>query len=179
MQQLVALLAVAVAVAGCTVKSITADPASAVAPPAAPRYIVLGHVKPVYQSWEPYRLDFTDGFAAWFKENPGVPDAVTDREAQFPDDAVILMGTITDIDEGSLPLRWVVGLGAGQAQVKGEFEIVDQTGRVLSRFQARESYLGGVGFRGPDILNMHDLMRRFSETVAKSTRKWANGEPLE
>src|SRR5688572_32741428 len=46
------------------------------------------------------------------------PDAVTDRSAAFSPDAVILTGTITEIDKGNWPLRWLVGMGAGQAQVK-------------------------------------------------------------
>jgi hypothetical protein len=173
------VLAMTAAVSGCTFKSIKVDPDAALSPPARPRYIVLGHVTPADPAWEPYRLQFAEGFAQWFRENPGVPDAVTDRAAPFPDDAVILMGTIIDVDEGSLPWRWAVGLGAGQAQVKGQFQLVDETGRVLGRFQARESYLGGVGIRGPDLMTMHGLVRRFSETVARSARRWANGEPVE
>jgi len=169
----------AMVVSGCTFAAIEADPDRALAPPNKPRFIVLGHVRVADPAWQPYREHFAQGFADWFKNNPGVPDALTDRAARFPDDAVILMGTITDIDEGSSALRWLVGMGAGQARVKGDFDIVDATGQVLTRFNARESYLGGVGIRGPGFVNTGDLVRRFSETVAKSTRKWANGEPLD
>jgi hypothetical protein len=179
MRGFVLLLIVAITLSGCTFATIEPDPQRALAPPNKPRFIVLGHVQAANPAWEPYREDFAQGFAEWFKRNPGVPDALTDRAARFPDDAVILMGSISDVEEGNSALRWLVGMGAGQAHVKGDFEIVDATGKVLTRFTARESYLGGVGIGGPGFLNTGDLVRRFSETVAKSTRKWANGEPLD
>ena len=167
-------------VSGCTFAGIEADPPwGRAAPPHNPRFIVLGHVQAADPAWEPYREHFADGFADWFKRNPGVPDAIRDRAVRFPEDAVILMGTITDIDEGNSAVRWLIGMGAGQARVKGQFQIVDAAGRVLTRFNARESYLGGAGIGGPGFLNTEDLVRRFSERVAKVTRRWASGEPLD
>ena len=172
------LIIAATMIGGCTFAGITADPPG-VASPESPRFVVLGHVETADPAWQPYRESFAEGFADWFRRNPGVPDAITDRAAVFPHDAVLLMGTITEIDEGNAPLRWLIGLGAGQARVKGDFQVVDGGGRVLTRFDAQESYLGGAGIGGPGFLSTEDLVRRFSERVAKSMRKWARGEPLD
>ena len=80
---------------------------------------------------------------------------------------------------GNAPLRWLIGMGAGQAQAEGDFEILDDTGHVFTKFHARESYLGGAGIRGPGFLDMEDLVRRLGETVAKSARRWANGDRID
>ena len=179
MRRLIIFAMVAILVSGCTFTAIKAGPESAVPLQSKPRVIVLGNLKAADPLWEPYRLHFARGFVEWFQQNPGVPDVLTDRAAQLPAEAVILTGTITEVDKGNVALRWLVGMGAGQARVKGDFEIVDPTGQVLTQFNARESYLGGAGIGGAGFLDMEDLVRRFAETVAKATRKWANGEPMD
>ena len=179
MQRFLMIAVGALMVSGCTFNAVKPGLESALAPTNKPAFIVLGDVKAADPQWEPYRLHFGRGFEEWFKKHPGVPDAVTDRSAAFPPDAVILTGTITEIDKGNWPLRWLVGMGAGQAQVKGDFEIINAHGQVISQFSARESYLGGAGIGGVGFLDMEDLVRRFAETVAKATRKWANGEPMD
>ena len=179
MRRLLLLVTATFVVSGCTFPAVKADPGTALTPPSKPPFIVLGPVTAADPDWEPYRQPFVDGFATWFRNNPGVPDALTDRAAEFPAGAVVLTGTITQVDEGSWPLRTFVGMGAGRQHVSGDFEIVDAAGQRLTRFNARETYLGGVGFRGPSLLSMEDLVRRLSETVAKSARRWANGEPVE
>jgi hypothetical protein len=93
-------------------------------------------------------------------------------------DSVVLRGTITEVDKGSAVLRFLIGMGAGQAQVKGAFEIARPDGAVLASFTARESYLGGAGIGGAGLLDTDDLIRRFAETVAKTTRDWARGESI-
>jgi hypothetical protein len=62
--------------------------------------------------------------------------------------------------------------------VKGVFDLARPDGSVLATFTARESYLGGVGIGGAGLLDVDDLMRRFGETVAKTTRDWARGEGI-
>jgi hypothetical protein len=91
----------------------------------------------------------------------------------------VLVGTITNLDKGSAAMRWIVGMGAGQAKVNGDFEIQTLDGRPLARFSARESYLGGAGIGGAGFLDMEDLVRKFAETVAETTLKWNRGEPIQ
>ena len=179
MRSFLLLVIATVVVSGCTFKAIKSDPDTALTAPSKPPFIVLGRVAAADPEWDAYRQPFVDGFATWFKKNPGVPDTITDRAAEFPAGAVVLMATITEVDEGSWPLRSFVGMGAGRAHVSGDFQIVDATGQPLTRFNARETYLGGFGLRGPALLSMEDLVRRLSETVAKSVRRWANGQPVE
>jgi hypothetical protein len=179
MQRLLLLVVVVFVVSGCTFSTIKPGPDGVLAPPNKPAFIVLGNVRAADPQWQPYPFHFARGFEEWFRKNPGVPDAVTDRSAPFPADAVILTGTITEVDKGSPALRWLVGMGAGQAHVKGDFEIMTVDGQVLTQFNARESYLGGAGFRGGGFLDMEDVVGRLAETVAKATRKWANGEPID
>ena len=94
-------------------------------------------------------------------------------------DAVVLSGRITEVEEGSAALRFIVGMGAGQARIRGEFEIAAPDGATLAKFSARESYLGGAGIGGVSMLDMDGLMKRFAETVAEATRKWATGQSPE
>ena len=121
MPRVVIFVIAAMIVSGCTLAAIEADRDRALAPRDKPRFIVLGHISTADPAWEPYRQHFAQGFTEWFKNNPGVPDALTDRAASFPDDAVLLTGGITDIDEGNPALRWLVGMGAGRVQVRGDF----------------------------------------------------------
>jgi hypothetical protein len=91
---------------------------------------------------------------------------------------VVLRGTITEVDKGSAALRFLIGMGAGQARVKGDFEIARPDGAVLASFSARESYLGGAGIGGAGLVDTDELIKRFAETVAKTTRDWARGEGI-
>jgi hypothetical protein len=97
----------------------------------------------------------------------------------MPDSAVLVTGNITEIDKGNLALRWLVGFGAGKAQVSGAFEIRDSGGQALAKLKASESYLGGAGIGGAGFLDMEDLMRRFGETMADKITMWSRGEKLE
>jgi hypothetical protein len=106
-------------------------------------------------------------------------ETVTETPPDIPAAAsVSLTGTITEVEKGSAALRWVVGMGAGQAKVKGVFEIKDAAGATLVRFEARESYLGGAGMGGAGFVDMEDLMKRLGSTVGKTARRWSRGEPI-
>jgi len=56
-------------------------------------------------------------------------------------------------------------MGAGQAQVKGEFRILGSDGTELVRFQAPRSYLGGAGMGGAGLLDVDELLRRLAGPV--------------
>jgi hypothetical protein len=113
------------------------------------------------------------------KRNGGFEAVVVERPSEPPLGSIVLVGTITEVDKGSAALRWIVGMGAGRARVSGDFEIQSPGGAVLAKFSAQESYLGGAGIGGAGFLDMEDLVRRLAETVAKITRDWAHGKPIE
>lgn len=167
----------ALVLTACTFSDITPDIAGP--PPAQPpKVLVVGKVEFADKLWEQYKLPFARGVADWIQRNGGFETVHAESPAVVPDGAIILSGMITEIDKGSAVARALVGMGAGQAQVKGIFEIQDAKGAVLTRFSSRESYLGGAGMGGFGLLDMDDLVKRFAETVAEGTRNWARGEKM-
>ena len=178
MRRLGMVVLIALGVSGCTFAGV--KPQLTGAPPSAPpKTLVLGDVQVADPLWESYRLHFRRGLEEWLKRNGGFESVVAEAPAQLPADSIVLVGRITEVDEGSGALRLFVGMGAGQAKVRGTFEIQDTSGVVLAKFSARESYLGGAGIGGAGFLDMEGLVRRFAETVAETTKKWAHGERVE
>jgi hypothetical protein len=171
------LLLVALVLGGCTFAAVRPH-VVAPPPPKLPRVLVLADLQIKDELWGPHTIQFRRSVQGWIKRNGGFESVLTERPAMLGDDAVVLVGTLTEVDKGSAALRWIVGFGAGQAQVKGDFEIQSPTGAALARFSARESYLGGAGIGGAGFLDMEDLMRRFSESVAETAVKWARGEKI-
>jgi hypothetical protein len=162
---------------GCTFSGVKPELAGT-PPPQPPKALVVGDVTVTDKLWDTYRLHFARGVSDWLKRNGGFETVYEERPAVVPEGSIVLMGRITEIDKGSAVARALVGMGAGQAQVKGSFEIQDPAGTVLATFSARESYLGGAGMGGFGMLDMEDLVKRFAETVAETTRNWARGEKI-
>ena len=93
--------------------------------------------------------------------------------------SLVLNATITEVEKGSLALRLLVGMGAGQSRLVGDFRFSDESGKNLGGFTARRSYLGGAGAGGGDVISIEELFVRLGEEVAESTQKWVNGEKFE
>jgi hypothetical protein len=163
---------------GCTFADV--KPGLNLAPPTTPpKTLIIGDIVVADPLWESYRLYFRRGVEEWLHRNGGFETVAAERPTPLPAASIVLAGTITEMDKGSWAFRFFVGMGAGQARVKGDFEIQDPTGAVLAKFAAQESYLGGAGMGGAGMLDMEDLVRRFAETVAETTRNWARGEKIE
>src|SRR5262245_50963350 len=165
-------------VAGCTFSGVKPQ---LVGPPpkSVPTSLVLGEIRVADSFWESAKLHFRRGVSDWYTRNGGFQSVLPEPPDAPAPDSITLTGTITDIDKGSTALRWIVGMGAGQAKVKGEFQILGPDGAVLTKFTARESYLGGAGIGGANFLDMDDLVRRFAETVAETTQRWARGVAID
>jgi hypothetical protein len=76
-------------------------------------------------------------------------------------------------------------MGGRQSQISGDVELWDISGVILAAFNTEESLLGGWrigggGLIGKDggLIDIDDLMRRFAESVAESTVRWARGQPI-
>lgn len=163
--------------AGCTFSDV--KPEIAGTPPVQPpKTLIVGNIAVTDELWAPYKLHFSRGVADWLKRNGGFDNVYAEPPAVLPDGSIILVGTITKLDKGSAVTRALIGMGAGQAKVEGTFDIQDPTGTVLAKFASRESYLGGLGMGGFGLLDMEDLVKRFAETVAETTRNWARGEKI-
>ena len=164
--------------AGCTFGGVTPINMTA-APPKRPTTLILGEIQIANPAWTNAPLNFRGRAYDWLTKNPSFDKILTEAPAEPIVESITLTGTITELDEGSAALRFFVGMGAGQAQAKGEFRILGPDGAELARFQARRSYLGGAGIGGAGLLDMDDLVRRLGESVAEMTVQWSRGEPLE
>src|SRR3990170_3964898 len=132
---------------------------------------VLGEIKMADKTWEALQPHFRKGVIQWLNEKKAFETVAESPISPVPASTITLSGAITEVDKGSTALRWIVGMGAGQAKVKGVFEIRDSSGQTLVKFEGRESYLGGAGIGGAGFLDMEDLTKRFGETVAEMTVK--------
>jgi hypothetical protein len=172
------LVFAAVIAAACTFASVKPQ-TIAVRPKQPPAVLILGEIGVADKLWETYRLHFLRGAETWARRNAGFREILVERPAQVPTDAVVLVGTITEMEKGSAALRFFVGMGAGQARARGVFELQGPQGQSYVRFTSHESYLGGAGIGGAGLLDMEDIFQKFGETVAKTVAKWSRGEPLE
>ena len=127
---------------------------------------------------EVYKLKFQEGVEAWFSKTNTFKSVVLNSTNIIPH-SIILSGTITEVNKGSEAARLLVGMGAGQERIQGEFEIKDTTGQSLIRFAARKSYLGGWGIGGGDFLSVDELTFRLGETVAEAVSKWSQRQKFE
>lgn len=165
-------------VSGCTWTSVRdRDPR----PPESPKQVlILGRVdmprNPYHAewtaSWWQHQPAFEKGLRDWIARNRSDWMVVSDeRHGQpavpAPPGSVILTGTITSLSYGIEALRFLPGMGAGQEKVAGDFELHAADGRLLARFHARESYLGGFAIGGPDMISMNTVIRRFAKATAK------------
>ena len=164
--------------AGCTfggVTPISMNPP----PPSRPTTLILGEIQVANPAWTNAPLNFRGRAYDWLTNHPSFDKVLTEAPEEPVAESITLTGTITELDEGSAALRFFVGMGAGQAQAKGEFRILGSDGSELVRFQARRSYLGGAGIGGAGLLDMDDLVRRLGESVAEMTVQWSRGQPLD
>lgn len=172
------LLAIALVSSGCTFSAVKPQVVGA-APQAPPKTLIVGDIQVADKLWESHKLQFARSIEKWNAEKKAFESVVTEKPSSVPEGSIVLVGTITEVDKGSTALRWIVGMGAGQAKVKGDFEIQSPTGTVLAKFSTRESYLGGAGIGGAGFLDMDDLVRRFAETVVATAVKWSRGEKID
>lgn len=70
------------------------------------------------------------------------------------------------------------GHGGRTGARAGEFQLLDNQGRELTKFKVRKSYLGGAGIGGWDMLKTEDLVKQLGELVAETTDKWLRGEKI-
>jgi hypothetical protein len=164
--------------AGCTFGGVT--PISVAPPPTTrPTTLIIGEIQISNAAWAAAPLHFRGRAYDWLAKNRSFDRVLTEPPAAPIAESITLTGTITELDEGSAALRLFVGMGAGQAQAKGEFRILGPDGADLVRFQARRSYLGGAGIGGAGFLDLDELVRRLAETVTEMTVNWSRGEPLD
>jgi len=162
---------------GCTFKGVA--PEILQAPSQKYQIVVIGDITVEDKLWDNLVPHFRTGLAKELARQKAFDAVLDTAPVPMPDSAVVFSGKITEVHKGSQALRFFIGMGAGQARVSGVFEISDTGGQPLARLTATESYLGGAGIGGADLLLPEDLMRRFGEYMADKTVKWSRGEKLE
>ncbi len=115
---------------------------------------------------------FALGMEKWFAEHKGLELLKNVAATNVPIHALVLNGTITEVEKGSAAARFWVGMGAGQERAAGEFALHNAEGKELASFTARKSYLGGNGIGGFDMLKPEDLVDQLGQLVAETADKW-------
>lgn len=163
-------LIIACEMTGCTSKDVRSELLTA--PSQKYSVIVVGNVTIEDKLWDNLILDFRRGLVQGLTAQKDFEVVNYPVSEKLAESSLFLSGKITEVNKGSTALRWIVGFGAGRATVRGVFEICGRDGAELVKFEAQESYAGGVGAGGADYYGIEDLMQRLGKTVAKKTVRW-------
>ena len=169
---------------GCVSTFKEVKPLSVGPPPASkPTAVALGHLKitdaRLSQPEQALMADAFDlGVKKWCTEHPGLEALGRSASTNLPPRAIMIEGTISEIEKGSSAARFWVGMGAGQQRVLGEFALLSPEGAKLMTFVARKSYLGGQGIGGWDMMKLEDLVSQLGQLVAETADKWLRGEKI-
>ena len=106
------------------------------------------------------------------------PEASYCVSCAVPQSAILVTGRINSIDEGSAAARFLIGFGAGRAKARGTFAIHDAGNKSLAKFQTWESYSGGAGIGGMDMVQMEEILERLGRETAKTVVRWSQGKDL-
>ena len=97
-----------------------------------------------------------------------------------PDGALVLLGSVTEVEEGDRAARALIGFAAGQATLKGRFEVRDDAGVTLLRFESHGATYGGIG---PSVagafVDIETLVTGFAVNVANTVIRWSKGDLVE
>jgi len=170
---------------GCTGRFHEIKPQSVGLPPREkPRVLLVGQVNatdPRLSEPEQAMMvhAFQLGVEKWCAEHKGLEVRKDVAATNAPASAIVLTGAITEVEKGSAAARFLVGMGAGQQRVVGDFAVNGSDGTKLWAFSARKSYLGGTGVGGMDLLKVEDLVDQLGQLVAETTDKWLRGEKIQ
>jgi len=178
------LVGIALLLTGCAGTFSDVKPLAAgvgAPPPQRPSTLLLGEIKISDARISPadaqsFIYALRRGINEWNLTHHAFQSIADQVPGAVPPQALVLTGNITDVEKGNLAMRWIVGMGAGQARLVGDFVFFDDQGKRLGGFTAQRSYLGGAGAGGGDLLTTEDLFVRLGDEVAESTDKWLKAE---
>lgn len=140
--------------------------------------VAVGSISAQDPLWNHYVPYVREGMIKRFRESEEFASVLVSEQPVLPDSCIIVTGVITDVEKGSMAARFLIGFGAGKSRVRGSFEVTDDNGEVLAQFSERETYSGGVGIGGADLVSIDQLIVRMGEETADAVIRWRNGEPL-
>lgn len=149
-----------------------------------PSVVVLGDLRVTdsrYTAIEQriYEDKFRLGFKEWLQKTNLFTQVMIESGVTPPPGSALVSGVIQEVEKGSQAARVLVGMGAGQARVQGEFVIQDPGGFEYARFRANRTYLGGTGLGGFNMIAMEELAFRLGASVAEAVAKWMQGKKLD
>ena len=121
---------------------------------------------------------FKEGFLATLREENAFSTILESETDPVPDSGLAVRANLSELDEGDLALRFIIGFGAGRAKVHGQFGVTDSHDDVLLKFESHKSYAGGAGIGGFDMISTSDLVKELGQESAAAISRWSRGEPL-
>ncbi len=171
-----ALVATLMLVGACTTTTVT--PELVTKPTKVYDTVVVGDVEIEGELSHHLLPHFRTGLVRQLKEEQAFKIVLNPAPNPIPKSAILVTGRITEIDKGSAAARFLIGFGAGRAKARGTFAIHDASKRTLAKFQTWESYSGGAGIGGWDMVQMEELLERLGKETAKSVVRWSQGKDL-
>jgi hypothetical protein len=168
-----ALAAISLCFTACTTVSVA--PQSLQAPAQTYRTVIIGKIDTQDPTYAHLAGFFRKGFVQRLGELKGFDSVADASTSSAPPDAILISGTLTEIDKGDAVLRMLVGMGAGREHVTAKVEIQSSEGKSLGHFEARKAYSGGIGIGGAGFLDIEDLTKQVGEQAAQSLVDWSQG----
>lgn len=119
------------------------------------------------------------GLLNGLRDRSGIARVVDGTAEPLPEEAVLVSGTVTEVDLGNAAARIIIGFGAGAQSISGRFDLTEADGTRLGSFSSSQSYQGGAGIGGISHLSMEELAERFGGSIAAAIARWIRGEPLQ
>ena len=170
----VALVAALLFAGACTTTTIT--PEYVTKPTRNYDTVVVGDVKMEGEKWHHLLPHFRSGLIGQLKREQAFKTVLNNASNPgpnpVPQSAILVTGRINSIDEGSAAARFLIGFGAGRAKARGTFAIHDAGNKSLAKFQTWESYSGGAGIGGMDMVQMEEILERLGRETAKTVVRW-------
>ncbi len=169
---------VAFGAAGCS--STTVTPGEVLPPPESARTISIGEIEAGPERWKRLARFFRNGMVRRLLESEAFDTVLYPAPDSPLLGSITVSGRITDVDEGSEPARFLIGLGVGNAEVAGRFEIATAGTERLAVFEQRQVSSGGVGQGAHwNPVYVEDLMEQLGEETAATVIRWRDGEDLQ
>lgn len=167
----------AVSAAGCSYSISTQQQES---PPAEATTIVVGEVRADDDDHQREVRRFRRQLIAALDSTGAFERVIAPAPATLPAGAVVVTGHIHRIGDGSEPLRFLLGSGAGAPRLRVRLQIHDATGVRLAAFaQSARSY-SGTGFSGHfNPVYLDDLVDDLADRSAYSIVRWQDGRPID
>ena len=166
------------AAAGCSTATVV--PEEVWPAPEQARTVVVGEIEAGPERWKRLARFLRNGLVRRLLESEAFEIVLSPAPENLPPGSITVSGRITDVEEGSEPARFLVGMGFGRAEVAGRFEIAAAGSERLAVFDQRQASSGGTGQGAHwNPVYVEDLMEQLGEETALTVIRWRDGESLE